>query len=353
MDWKKSNFTRRDFLKLSVTTVGAIGSASIVGSVLGSTSSNSGQEGKANIISTNVGGETIAGGVRSDSGAGSEVFFTRDISPEGLQKLYARVNEGIEGKVAIKLHSGEPHGPNLLPVSMIKSLQATIPSSTIVECNVLYGGPRGTTEGHLETIKINGFDFCPVDIMDADGDVDLPIKGGKQLKSVAVGKHFLNYDSMLVYTHFKGHAMGGFGGSLKNLAIGCASGLGGKAEIHHTATQNWQGGEPFLERMVEAGAGMSEHYKGHITYINVLKNLSVDCDCDAHGAAPTMADIGIVASRDILAVDQASVDMVYAMAKQTKNKDLTERIESRQGLRQLTYMKEMGMGNNTYHIVEV
>lgn len=353
MDWDTSRFSRRSFLKISGATIGAIGGASILGTLPGCASSNT-SGGTSNTATATIGNAAgIAGGARSNSGEGAEVFFTRDISPEGLKKLYARINEGITGKVAIKLHSGEPHGPNLLPVAMIQSLQATIPNSTIVECNVLYGGPRGTTAGHLETLKTNGFDFCPVDIMDADGDANIPIEGGKQLKTVAVGKNFLNYDSMLVYTHFKGHTMGGFGGSLKNLAIGCASGKVGKAEIHHTATQNWQGGEPFLERMVEAGHGMADHYKGHITYINVLKNLSVDCDCDAHGAAPTMADIGILASRDILAVDQASVDMVYAAAQQTNNKDLTERIESRKGLRQLTYMKELGMGNNTYHIVEV
>ncbi|MFV0481908.1 MAG: DUF362 domain-containing protein [Campylobacteraceae bacterium] len=303
------------------------------------------------------------------SGEKSKVYFTSDISTNGLLKIYETVKQNIGGKVAIKLHSGEPHGPNLLPIEMIKGLQATIKDSTIVECNVLYGSPRQNTKGHLETIKINGFDFCPVDIMDSEGDATLPINGmnellekwskvsnspmskGRHLKEVSVGKHFFDYDSMLVYTHFKGHAMGGFGGSLKNLAIGCASGQGGKSEIH-IENGSWESGEPFLERMVEAGKGMIDHFGEKITYINVLKNISVDCDCDAHGKKPTCRDIGIVASTDILAVDKASVDLVYALP-QNELKDIKERIESRKGLHQLEYMKFLNMGNDNYELIEI
>ncbi len=292
----------------------------------------------------------------------SDVFFTKDISVEGLLKIYSHINKGITGKIGIKLHTGEPHGPNLLPIELIKGLQATVPNSTIVECNVLYKSPRYETATHREVIKTNGFDFCPVDIMDEEGDVMLPIPGmkeflargkdftpGTHLTEVAVGKHLLNYDSLLVYTHFKGHIMGGFGGSLKNIGIGIASGHVGKEMVHG---KGWPTGSNFLERMVESGKATTEHFKGHITYINVLKNMSVDCDCDAKGAPPKCEDIGILGSTDILAIDKASVDLVYGMPAEKKH-DIVERIESRSGLRQLEYMKILGMGNSDYSIVRV
>jgi hypothetical protein len=212
-------------------------------------------------------------------------------------------------------------------------------------------------------LKINGFTFCDVDIMDTDGDATIPIPGmqeflaspassftkGRHLTEVAVGKNLLNYDSLLVYTHFKGHTMGGFGGSLKNIAIGCASGKVGKLEIHDSG---WPRGPLFLERMVEGGKAVTAHFGAHITYINVLKNLSVDCDCDGHGAKPTAPDIGILGSTDILAIDQASIDMVYALPAEQKH-DLVERIESRSGLRQLEHMEKLQMGNRQYDLVTV
>jgi uncharacterized Fe-S center protein len=294
----------------------------------------------------------------------SEVFFTKDISVNGLLKLYSKINQGMTGKVGIKLHTGEPHGPNLLPIELIKGLQPHIPNSTIVECNVLYPSPRQVTATHRETLQTNGFNFCPVDIMDADGDAMLPIPGmreyldapsssthphapGDHLTEVAVGKNLLNYDSLFVYTHFKGHTMGGFGGSLKNIGIGCASGKVGKAQIHG---KGWPKGELFLERMVESGKGTTSHFGSHITYINVLKNISVDCDCDAHGAKPTCNDIGILASRDILAIDKASIDMVYALPTAQRH-DIVERIETRSGLHQLEYMKALHMGNDQYKLI--
>ncbi|MDR3709292.1 MAG: DUF362 domain-containing protein [Capsulimonadaceae bacterium] len=293
----------------------------------------------------------------------SHVYFTKDISVEGLLKVYSKINRHINGRVAIKLHSGEPHGPNLLPLSLIRGLQKTIPHSTIVECNVLYPSPRQQTGTHWETIKTNGFDFCPVEIMDADGDASLPVPGmreflasptssyiqGDHLTEVAVGKGLLKYDSMLVYTHFKGHAMGGFGGSLKNIAIGCASGQVGKLQVHGTG---WPKGPLFLERMVESGKAITSLFGEKITYINVLKNLSVDCDCDAHGVPPTCNDIGILASTDILAIDKASIDLVYAQPQDQRH-DLVERIESRTGLHQLEYMKALGMGSDRYELITV
>jgi uncharacterized Fe-S center protein len=295
----------------------------------------------------------------------SPVFFTKDISVDALLKIYSKINDGMTGKIAIKLHSGEPHGPNLLPIGLIQGLQPKIPNSTIVECNVLYPSPRQNTATHRETLKTNGFDFCPVDIMDADGDAMLPIPGmsdflaasttqprftpGEHLTEVAVGKHLLNYDSLFVYTHFKGHLMGGFGGSLKNIAIGCASGQVGKQQIHGAG---WPTGPLFLERMVEAGKGIAAHFGPHITYINVLKNISVDCDCDANGVKPVCNDIGILGSTDILAIDQASVDLVYAQPEEQR-RDIVQRIESRSGLHQLEYMKTLHMGNDRYELIAI
>jgi hypothetical protein len=299
----------------------------------------------------------------------SRVFFTKDISVNGLLKIYSKISQGMTGKIGIKLHTGEPHGPNLLPIELIKGLQPHIPNSAIVECNVLYPSPRQNTSGHLETLKINGFDFCPVDIMDADGHVMLRIPGmrefldaylsptlterpftpGVHLTEIAVGKNLVNYDSLVVYTHFKGHTSGGFGGSLKNIAIGCASGQVGKRQIHG---EGWPKGPLFLERMVESGKGITEHFGPRITYINVLKNLSVDCDCNAHGAKPACDDIGILGSTDILAIDKASVDLVYAMPEEQR-RDIVERIESRSGPRQLEYMKTLHMGEDQYELIAI
>lgn len=279
------------------------------------------------------------------------VYFTPEITTESLLRIYEKVCAPLQGRIAIKLHTGEPHGPNILPRDMVRALQARIPKSSIVECNVLYPSPRQTTEGHRETLRTNGWTFCPVDIMDADGEVSLPIPGGRHLKEVAVGKNLLNYDSMLVLTHFKGHVMGGFGGSLKNIAIGCASGKTGKAQLHSDGTNLWAGGPLFMERMVEGGKAITTHFKGHMAYINVLRRMSVDCDCAGTSAAePTAPDIGILASTDLLAVDQASVDMVYALPEQQRH-DLVERIESRSGLRQLEYMETLGMGHARYDLV--
>ncbi len=283
------------------------------------------------------------------------VYFTRDISPEGLIKIYNKVNQGITGKVAVKLHTGEPNGPNILPRDMVKALQATIPNSNIVETNVLYEGPRHTTEGHRETIKINGWDFCPVDIMDEDGAVMLPIKDGKHFKEMSMGKNILNYNSMLVLTHFKGHAMGGFGGSIKNIGIGCADGKIGKGMLHGKKGDSiWNTtGANFQENMVESAKAVVDHFGEHITFINVLRNMSVDCDCSGTAAAPVKArNIGILASTDLLAVDQASIDMVYQLPEEELH-DLKERIESREGLRQLSYMKELGMGTGEYTLIDL
>ncbi len=283
--------------------------------------------------------------------ARATVFFTRDLSAKGLLKIYERINGGLTGNIAVKLHTGEPNGPNILPREWVRALMEQTPNARIVECNVLYNSPRQTTEGHRKTLETNGWTFCPVDIMDEDGDVSLPIPGGKRLKEVAVGKHLLNYDSMLVLTHFKGHAMGGFGGSLKNIAIGCASGAKGKEQLHREGDQVWAGGPAFMERMVEGGKAVMNHFGPRIAYINVLRNMSVSCDCEGVNAEPVrLPDLGILASTDILAVDQASVDMIYGLPEDIRA-HMVERIESRSGLRQLSYMKEQGMGHDQYDLV--
>jgi uncharacterized protein len=285
----------------------------------------------------------------------SQVFFTKDISANRLLKIYSKINQDITGKVGIKVHTGEPNGPNILPRDMVKALQRQIRNSNLVETNTLYKGKRHSTADHRETIRINGWDFCPVDIMDEYGAVMIPVKGGKHFKEMSVGKHMLNYDSMVVLTHFKGHASGGFGGSLKNIAIGCADGPIGKKMIHgapdNVNYERWLKGEPFQENMVESAKAIIDHFGKRIVFINVLRNMSVDCDCAGIKAAPVKArDLGILASIDLLAVEQASIDMVYKLPE-AELRDLKERIESRKGLRQLSYMKEMKMGNDQYELI--
>jgi len=287
----------------------------------------------------------------------AQVFFTEDISADGLLRVYAKINRHISGKTGIKLHTGEPNGPNILPRDMVKALQQRIPNSNIVETNTYYVGKRSTTAEHRETIQINGWTFCPVDILDEDGAVTLPVKGGKHFKGISVGKNLLNYDSMVVLTHFKGHASGGYGGSLKNIAIGFADGPIGKKAIHAAPDNHnykeWLKGAPFQENMVESAKASVDHFGKKMVFVNVLRNMSVDCDCAGTSAAPVKArNLGILASTNLMAIEQASIDMVYNLPEEELH-DLRERIESREGLRQLTYMKEMGMGNGRYTLVRV
>ena len=282
------------------------------------------------------------------------VYFTKDISPEGLVKIYDKISQNIDGKVAIKFHTGEPHGPNILPVPMVKALWEHIPNSRLVETNVFYNSPRQTTKGHRETLKTNGWTFTEVDILDEEGTVMLPVKGGKHFKEMSMGGHVLNYDSLVVLTHFKGHAMGGYGGSMKNIAIGMADGKIGKKMIHQKDDNQWgYTGAIFQERMAESAKATVDHFGDKIVYLNVLRRMSVDCDCAGTSAAePKAHDIGILASTNIVAVDQASLDMVYALPEEELH-DLKERIESREGLRQVSYMKELGMGTGEYTLVDI
>ena len=308
-----------------------------------------------------VGSKNVTG--TNYSGSAAKVYFTKKIDADSLIKLYNLINGEIYGKVAIKLHTGEPNGPNILPREWVQKFQAQVPNSNIVECNTLYNGARYTTEGHRETLKTNGWTFCEVDIMDEFGGVDLPTNGGKHLKFVTMGEHITNYDSMIVLTHFKGHAIGGFGGSLKNIAIGCASGQVGKKQVHgYEGSEmpppgpSWGDGtmplkEKFMELMADSGKANCDHFGKKIVFLNVMRRMSVDCDCAGTGAAdPTMTDIGICASTDILAIDQACCDFVYTAAD---SQDLRERMESRHGLHQLQAMHDLKMGNSQYELISV
>lgn len=287
----------------------------------------------------------------------SIVYFTRDLSAAGLKKAYDKISANIVGKVAIKLHTGEPHGPNILPREWVKDLiENKLKDATIVETNAYYEGGRYTSKDHRETLKINGWDFLPVDILDEEGVVKLPVVNGKHFEYMSVGSHELNYDSLLVLTHFKGHTMGGFGGSNKNIGIGCADGRIGKAMIHtrEGSDNQWSiDKEEFMERMVESSKATVDHFGKNIAFINVMRNMSVDCDCTGVEAAPVVTpNVGILASLDICAIDTACIDIVYAM-EEKEHHDLIERIETRKGLRQLTYMHEIGMGNMKYVLIDL
>ena len=290
----------------------------------------------------------------------SIVYFTRDLSPEGLHKVYSRINENMTGRIAIKLHTGEKNGPNIIPSAWVKKFMAgeeeLKTGGTIVETNTYYEGDRYTTEQHRETLKVNGWDFCPVDIMDEEGTVTLPIKGGKWMKKMSHGSHMLNYDSLLALTHFKGHTMGGFGGSNKNIGIGCADGRLGKKWIHtkEGSDDMWSiAEEELMERISESTKATIDYFEKHTAYINVMRNMSVSCDCEGTSAMPVVTpNVGILGSLDILAVDKACIDIVYAM-REDEHHDLVERIETRHGLRQLSYMKELGMGNDQYILVDL
>ncbi len=291
------------------------------------------------------------------TGDESVVYFTRDLSAAGLIKAYEQVCEDITGKVAVKLHTGEPNGPNIIPREWVKALlEKDLKDATIVETNTYYEGDRYTTEQHRKTLEVNGWTFCPVDIMDAEDTVTIPVVGGKWFDKMSVGKNMLNYESLVALTHFKGHTMGGFGGSNKNIGIGCADGRVGKAWIHTVkgSDDQWSiAEEEFMERMTESTKATIDHFGKHVTYVNVMRNMSVSCDCEGVAAEPVVTpNIGILSSKDILAVDQACVDIIYAMTAE-EHAAMVERMETRHGLRQLSYMKELGMGNNRYKLIDL
>lgn len=287
----------------------------------------------------------------------SIVYFTRDLSAAGLRKAYEQVAGEVRGRVGVKVHTGEQHGPNIIPRDWVAELMAAdLPGAAVVETNTYYDGDRYTTEKHRETLEVNGWTFAPVDILDEEGVTAFPVAGGKWFDAVHMGSHLADYDSLVVLTHFKGHTQGGFGGSAKNIGIGCADGRVGKAEIHTTPGSDDQWDiktEEFMERMMESAKAVCDHFGRRITFVNVMRNMSVSCDCEGTAAAPVVTpNVGILASTDILALDQACVDLVYAMREEDHH-DLVERMETRHGLRQLSYMRELGMGNWRYALLDL
>ena len=286
---------------------------------------------------------------------GAKVYFCRTITPEKVLELYNMLGKELPGKVAIKLHSGEKGNQNFLKPEFWKPIIDEV-KGTVVECNTAYDGERNTTEKHVKLIEEHGwskyFDF---DLMDAEGpDVILPIPNGKIIKENYVGKNLLKYDSMLVLSHFKGHPMGGFGGALKQLSIGVASSFG-KAYIHGAGEPEkiWTAEHDlFLESMADAAGSVIDYFDGNIVYVNVMKNMSVDCDCCAIAEDPCIADIGILVSTDPIAIDQACIDLVYACSDEGKP-HLIERIESRNGIHTIEAAAELGFGSREYNLIEI
>lgn len=284
-----------------------------------------------------------------------KVYFFKEISPENLVKIYQALGREAKGKVAVKLSTGEPGGHNFLQPALIKDLVQGV-GGTIVECNTAYGGGRAKTEDHLKAAEDHGFTaIAPVDIMDAEGEVALPVEGGRHLKEDFVGSHYPNYDFTIILSHFKGHAMGGFGGAIKNMSIGIASSAG-KAWIHTAGKtkedlwNNLPAQDDFLESMAEAAKAVADHCGDNILYISVANNLSVDCDCDSAPEDPKMGDIGILASLDPVALDMACTDLVRASEDHGKI-HLIERIDSRHGMHTLEHAEAIGLGSRQYELV--
>lgn len=310
---------------------------------------------------------TGAGNLRAQTDKQSEterqilpkVYYFKEISSRNLIKIYKALGREAKGKVAVKLSTGEPGNNNHLNPALIRDLVQKV-DGTIVECNTAYGGGRAKTQDHLKAAADHGFtNIAPIDIMDANGEVALPVRGGKHLKEDYVGKNFLNYDFVIVLSHFKGHPMAGFGGALKNISIGIAS-SSGKAYIHAAGktkdqTEVWNSLPPqdsFQESMAEASKAIIDHIGDRILYINVANNLSVDCDCVSTPAKPEMSDIGILASLDPVALDRACIDLVRSSPDHGKI-HLIERIDSRNGMHNLEYSEQLGLGSQKYELIKL
>ena len=292
---------------------------------------------------------------KSVAAGGSVVFFTSDISPDGMMDVYQALNWKPTGNVAVKLSTGEPPASNYLRPELIKDLVQSV-KGTIVECNTAYGGSRTETAMHMQVAKDHGFTaIADVDILDADGSLELPVRGGSRLSENLVGSHFKNYDSYIVLSHFKGHAMAGFGGAIKNISIGLGS-KEGKCLIHtggRSHTSPWGGNQTaFTESMAEAGKSVSDSLGNgkRIVYVNVLNNISIDCDCDGNPAEPDIHDIGILASTDPVAIDQASIDLCFAAEG---SGSLQRRVSQQNGLHTLEHAQEIGLGSRTYELKNI
>ena len=290
----------------------------------------------------------------------SKVYFIKEITTENIIKAYEALGKKLPGKVAVKMHSGEAGNQNYLRPEFVKDVINHV-NGTVVECNTAYAGARNSTEKHKKLIKDHEWDkYFPFDLMDAEGpDLELDIPNGKVLKKNYVGKNLANYDSMLVLSHFKGHAMGGYGGALKQLSIGCASSAGktlihtaGKVNDQKELFNNLPEQDRFLEAMADAASSVVNHFKGNMAFINVMKNISVDCDCDGNASAPCMQDVGILASLDPVAVDQACLDLVYNSTDPGKDK-LIKRIESLHGVHTVEAAADLGIGVRKYKLIPV
>ena len=289
----------------------------------------------------------------------SKVYFTKEITSESLVKIYEALGIELKGNVGVKLHSGEKGNQNYLRPDFMKELIDKV-GGTVIECNTAYDGSRNTTEKHKELMKEHEWDkYYKVDIMDSEGDTTLDIPNGKIIKKDYVGKHINNYDSILVLSHFKGHPMGGFGGALKQLSIGFASSSGktyihtaGKTTDMNDLWNNIPSQEKFIESMADAASAVHNKFKGNIAYINVMKNMSVDCDCCAVAEDPCMEDIGILASTDPVAIDKACLDLVYNSSDKGKD-HLIERIESRQGNHIIDAATSIDFGNSDYELINI
>jgi len=373
IDPSDHSIDRRKFIEGSVVFgIAAVGAgAGLVGCSSGETSSgsgsedNSGQSGSGSTSQNGSGSSSLGSQNGSSSTSsftnstgtgfdtsrstpgGATVYATRDISPEGLLRVYQALGWTPTGNVALKLHMGEEGNTNYLSPELLRPLvEAT--NATFVDCTVAYGGRRSTADGYASLAADHGFTYAPVDILDRDGAISLPISGGNHLTEAQVGSHVSNYDSMISVAHFKGHSMAGFGGTFKNLGIGLGT-PAGKRSVHGSG---FSSDDQFLERIVEFSKGAFDHYGLNMACINVLNNLSVDCDCDGNAASPGMADIGIMASLDPLALDQASVDQVYLSNDPGKDA-LIQRIESRNGTHLLDYAEQLDVGSRQYELVVI
>ena len=290
----------------------------------------------------------------------AKVYFIKEITPENIVKAYEALGIKLPGKVAVKMHSGEKGNQNYLKPEFVKDMINYV-NGTVVECNTAYEGARNYTDKHKQLIKEHGWDkYFPFDLLDAEGpDMKLDIPNGKILKENYVGKNLANYDSMLVLSHFKGHAMGGYGGALKQLSIGCASSAG-KSLIHTAGVTNEQKElwnnlpqqDHFLESMADAAGSIINYFKGNIAYLNIMKNISVDCDCDGNAKAPCMKDIGILASLDPVAIDQACLDLVYNSTDSGKD-ELIKRIESLHGVHTIEAASDLEIGSREYELITI
>ena len=290
----------------------------------------------------------------------AKVYFIKDITPENIIKAYEVLGKKLPGKVAVKMHSGEQGNKNYLRPEFVKDVVNHV-NGTIVECNTAYPGARNSTEKHRQLIKEHEWEkYFPFDLLDAEGpDMELDIPNGKILKKNYVGKDLAKYDSMLVLSHFKGHAMGGYGGALKQLSIGCASSAGktlihtaGKVNDQNELFNNLPEQDRFLEAMADAAESVVDYFKGNMAFINVMKNISIDCDCDGNASAPCMKDIGILASLDPIALDQACLDLVYNSTDPGKDK-LIQRIESLHGVHTVEAAAELGFGTREYELINL